>query len=67
MDSILTLQQELALTLIADTDLASHFYFSGGTALSHYYLQHRFSEDLDFFNHGDFDPQSVTVESKIKI
>lgn len=44
------------LKLIADTDLASHFYFSGGTALSHYYLQHRFSEDLDFFNHGAFNP-----------
>ncbi|MDR1696214.1 MAG: nucleotidyl transferase AbiEii/AbiGii toxin family protein [Endomicrobium sp.] len=25
------------------------FYFSGGTALSEYYLRHRYSEDLDFF------------------
>jgi len=25
------------------------FYLSGGTALAEYYLQHRFSDDLDFF------------------
>jgi predicted nucleotidyltransferase component of viral defense system len=61
MDSILTEQQKLALALISDTDLSTHFYFSGGTALSHYYLQHRYSEDLDFFNQQDFDTQSVTA------
>ncbi|MBI3314666.1 MAG: nucleotidyl transferase AbiEii/AbiGii toxin family protein [Candidatus Omnitrophica bacterium] len=26
-----------------------HFYLTGGTALAHFYLQHRKSEDLDFF------------------
>jgi predicted nucleotidyltransferase component of viral defense system len=31
-------------------ELYERFYFSGGTALSEYYLQHRFSEDLDFFS-----------------
>ncbi len=30
----------------ADTDA---FYLSGGTALAEYYLQHRQSDDLDFF------------------
>jgi len=64
MESILTKQQKTALELIANTDLAQHFYFSGGTVLSHYYLQHRFSEDLDFFNQTEFDPQSVTVVLK---
>lgn len=64
MGSILTEQQQLALNLIANTDLAKHFYFGGGTALSHYYLQHRYSEDLDFFNQEEFDPQSVTVVLK---
>lgn len=31
------------------------FYFSGGTALSEFYLHHRFSEDLDFFSETEFD------------
>lgn len=64
MDSILTQQQKLALKLISNTELARHFYFGGGTALSHYYLQHRYSEDLDFFSQEEFDPQSVTVSLK---
>lgn len=29
--------------------VVSDFYLTGGTALSHFYLQHRFSDDLDFF------------------
>lgn len=61
MDSILTKQQKQALCMIANTDLATYFYFSGETALSHYYLQHRYSEDLDFFNQEEFDPQSITI------
>ncbi len=61
MASILTLQQIQALKLIAPTQLGKQFYFSGGTALAHYYLQHRLSEDLDFFNVREFDPQAVTV------
>ncbi len=28
---------------------SAHFYLTGGTALAHFYLQHRRSEDLDFF------------------
>ena len=35
------------------------FYFTGGTALSAFYLQHRYSEDLDFFAPRKFDPQDV--------
>lgn len=27
------------------------FYLTGGTALSRFYLNHRYSDDLDFFNH----------------
>ncbi|NCN03529.1 MAG: nucleotidyl transferase AbiEii/AbiGii toxin family protein [Candidatus Pacebacteria bacterium] len=64
MDSILTEQQKVALKLISGTELAHHFYFGGGTALSHYYLQHRFSEDLDFFSQEEFDPQIITVTLK---
>lgn len=60
MANILTPNQVNTLKAIATTDLAKHFYFSGGTALSHYYLQHRYSEDLDFFNKDEFDVTSVT-------
>ncbi|MBU0578613.1 nucleotidyl transferase AbiEii/AbiGii toxin family protein [Patescibacteria group bacterium] len=64
MDSILTKQQVLALKLLAKTNLAKKFYFSGGTVLSHFYLQHRKSEDLDFFCQEEFDPQSIIVALK---
>jgi predicted nucleotidyltransferase component of viral defense system len=37
------------------------FYFSGGTALSEFYLQHRFSEDLDFFAENDFDATELSL------
>ena len=30
------------------------FYLTGGTALSRFYYQHRFSEDLDFFSVAEF-------------
>lgn len=34
--------------------LRKQFYFTGGTALSAFYLHHRESEDLDFFSERDF-------------
>jgi len=46
---ILTPFQKRILTAIGLSDLAASFYLTGGTALAVYYLQHRFSEDLDFF------------------
>jgi len=64
MASILTSQQKNALELISKTNLATEFYFSGGTALAHYYLQHRKSEDLDFFSEKEFDPQNITISIK---
>ncbi|PIY69285.1 hypothetical protein COY90_01340 [Candidatus Roizmanbacteria bacterium CG_4_10_14_0_8_um_filter_39_9] len=33
----------------------SRFYFTGGTALSYWYLKHRHSDDLDFFSEKPFD------------
>lgn len=38
-------------------NLQSPFYLTGGTALSRFYLQHRYSDDLDFFlnDHAEFD------------
>jgi len=35
--------------------IASWFYFTGGTALTYFYLQHRLSDDLDFFSEDEFD------------
>jgi hypothetical protein len=46
---ILTPFQQHILTAIGHSDLASSFYLTGGTALAVYHLQHRYSEDLDFF------------------
>ncbi len=62
--AILTAEQIKALKSIAASPLSKHFYFSGGTALAHFYLQHRYSEDLDFFSEQEFDTQSVTVALK---
>lgn len=39
--------QDSVLKLIDDLD--THFYLTGGTALSRCYLNHRYSDDLDFF------------------
>lgn len=61
MAAILTKKQKLTLKLISKTELAQSFYFSGGTALAYYYLQHRRSEDLDFFNENEFNPQDISI------
>jgi predicted nucleotidyltransferase component of viral defense system len=37
------------------------FYLSGGTALSEFYLRHRFSEDLDFFSEKEFDAAALNL------
>ena len=47
--SILTGFQKQFLSYFEKSELSDHFYFSGGTALSYFYLQHRYSYDLDFF------------------
>lgn len=60
--TILTDHQILLLNLISEQkDLTDNFYLSGGTALAHYYLQHRLSEDLDFFSLNEIDPMVVQV------
>ena len=63
--TILTKVQLLALDEIRKSEfIAGTFYLTGGTALSEFYLRHRFSDDLDFFTDlGDF-PQ-IEVEALI--
>jgi len=43
--------QDQVLRVVAKTD--TEFHLSGGTALSRGYLNHRFSDDLDFFVNDD--------------
>lgn len=63
--TILTEKQSLLLNLISrQKDLSTNFYLSGGTALAEYYLQHRLSEDLDFFSFEEIDPMVVQINFK---
>jgi len=58
--SILTPKQKLFLKEFENNhDLCSLFYLTGGTALAEFYLQHRLSEDLDFFSEKDFEREEV--------
>ena len=43
--------QDRVLTVIKETE--TPFYLTGGTALSRFYLDHRYSDDLDFFVNYD--------------
>ncbi len=47
--------QKTIFDCFSKTDFCKSFYFTGGTALSVFYFQHRESEDLDFFSESDFD------------
>ncbi len=59
-DIILTpLQRFIFDEFSKEKRLTKQFYFTGGTALSGAYLQHRESEDLDFFSETDFDKNMV--------
>lgn len=51
--------QKTLLSCFRNSQLREHFYLTGGTALSAFYLQHRYSEDLDFFTEQEVDLESV--------
>ncbi len=44
-----------------ETSLVKFFYFTGGTCLSEYYLNHRYSEDLDFFSEKEFNQKDISI------
>lgn len=48
MGIITSLQEEL-LKIFSEIDESYLFYLTGGTALAAYYLEHRYSRDLDLF------------------
>lgn len=56
---ILDKKQKEFIFLFAVHPLKDEFYLSGGTALAAFYLQHRYSEDLDFFCERDFRVEPV--------
>lgn len=47
---VLTPQQKALLQEFTKTELRNAFRLTGGTALSAFYLEHRLSDDLDFFS-----------------
>lgn len=60
--SVLTERQRAFLILLGrDAWLRERFVLSGGTALAGFHLQHRYSEDLDFFSEEEFDANLIMV------
>ena len=57
----LTSEQLLAINVLAQSDLKDKFYWSGGTLLSHVYLHHRKSVDIDFFSDEHFGLEKLVV------
>ena len=53
------LQKQIFDKVSKDPVLSKQFYFTGGTALSAFYLHHRESEDLDFFSETDFEDARI--------
>ena len=53
-------EQKIILDEVKKSEfLSTNFYFTGGTALSAFYLRHRYSDDLDCFSYQKFDKQAI--------
>lgn len=66
---ILSKGQKKILTIISEVPLLKdNFFLTGGTALSEFYLQHRYSEDIDFFTEKvpDITPLINIFQKKLK-
>lgn len=62
---ILTTHQKKFIECVANhLTFKSFFYLTGGTALAAFYLNHRYSEDLDFFSEKEI--ASLSVVSFVK-
>lgn len=71
--NFLTKETETVLNLLSEKEFLESFTFVGGSAIA-YYLQHRLSEDLDFFSwhkllpdETDFFITEVSKKNKIEI
>ena len=60
-EELTPLMREFLREFSKQPELVDRFYFTGGTALAHYYLHHRSSVDLDFFSLAKFDSQTTTA------
>lgn len=58
-NEVLLPAQKHLLSAFARSRLAGSFYLSGGTALSAFHLQHRRSDDLDFFSELEVPVEAV--------
>ncbi|PIT98274.1 MAG: hypothetical protein COT71_01610 [Candidatus Andersenbacteria bacterium CG10_big_fil_rev_8_21_14_0_10_54_11] len=58
---LITEKQRQLLKVLGESNLAPHFYLTGGTALAGFYLQHRHSEDLDFFSEQEVEVAALNV------
>jgi len=54
-------QIEILVQMGRNPFLSKTFYLTGGTALAAFYLQHRYSEDLDFFSEQEFDVLGIDI------
>ncbi|MBI4160116.1 nucleotidyl transferase AbiEii/AbiGii toxin family protein, partial [Candidatus Wolfebacteria bacterium] len=72
-NEILTKEQKQFLELVDGAPyLVKNFYFTGGTPLAAFYLQHRLSEDIDLFSEREIHLPSTRafiggVQKKLKI
>jgi len=58
--TILTSRQSDFLELAkGDPEIVNWFYFTGGTALSEFYMHHRYSEDIDLFTESDINDAEI--------
>jgi len=59
--------QDIILKIIAECE--NNFYLTGGTALSRFYFNHRYSDDFDFFvnNEENFSGHLENILKKINI
>lgn len=69
MATILTdLQTKLLEALSKESKFLGDFYWTGGTVLSEFYLQHRLSEDIDLFSEQEVNVSSAnSLVTKLKI
>ncbi len=63
-NKILTVFQKNVLAEIGKSQLSRFLVWSGGTALAFYYLQHRFSSDLDFMSQELLRSDYLLIEIK---
>lgn len=60
MTSIFTPFQKIIFEALCESKfITQNFRFAGGTALSEFYLKHRYSEDLDFFTDKEISIEMV--------